>query len=366
MPLSYFNRTLRLLDAPRKTRRYSEGQSSSGGVATRVIVSTATEPYWNLAFEEYLYHERRKYEDDSKWIYLWRNKPSVIIGRNQNPWQECNVPFIEKNGINLVRRQSGGGTVYHDLGNTCVTVLSAKHEPHLNVAFTCRAVQSAFGIQAYPGPRNDIYLDGCKVSGSAFRVSSIASYHHYTLLVNTDLSTLKSALLPIHRPFETKAISSVRAPTKNLGECSTKAITHEILCDVLEKHFKLAFPGDCWVVREEYHLERIQSIHFVAKTYEEFKSWEHIYGKTPPFHLSFQGSLGSKLCIIDIYVNNGMIKEFSVSHPTLTDESKRALRNSVIGLRYEWADFNSCLKREGFVIHENSETKNLSNKNVTR
>jgi lipoate-protein ligase A len=143
----------------------------------------------------------------------------VVIGRYQNPWIECRSAEIERDGVALARRQSGGGTVWHDRGNLCFTFMSATPlmDRSANIALVVRALRG-LGLDARANDRLDILVDGRKVSGSAFRESSLRSFHHGTLLVSADLRALERYLAPGVAAHRAKGVKSVRSPVANLAD----------------------------------------------------------------------------------------------------------------------------------------------------
>jgi len=142
----------------------------------KVYKSETTDPFFNLATEEWLFRQG----DLSKHnLFLWRNAPTVVIGRNQNPWKECHVQQMEKDNVILARRTSGGGAVYQDLGNTNFTFLSGIHDynKNQNSQIIINAL-SQFGVKAETSERNDILVNGMKISGSAYKISGMKAFHH--------------------------------------------------------------------------------------------------------------------------------------------------------------------------------------------
>ena len=186
----------------------------------RVIIHTHTDPYFNLAAEEYLL------ENETQDIFmLWRNDNAVVIGKNQNTWAEVNVPFTEENGITVVRRLSGGGAVFHDLGNVNFTYITA-HDPARGIDFRpflqpiLRAL-AALGVEAEADGRNDIVVNGAKISGNAQCVYRMPGggdrlLHHGTMLFSSDLSRLTSALKVSPEKIRAKGVASVRQRVTNL------------------------------------------------------------------------------------------------------------------------------------------------------
>jgi len=137
--------------------------------------------------------------EETRSFLLYRNRPSVVIGRYQNPWRECNVREMSQQGVGLVRRRSGGGTVYHDHGNVNLSFFSprASFDKFQNSALLVRAL-THLGIAArgslVPNERSDLMFNGQKVSGSAYRITSAAAYHHCTLLLSADIHGLRRFL----------------------------------------------------------------------------------------------------------------------------------------------------------------------------
>lgn len=188
----------------------------------RVIIHDHTDPHFNLAAEEYLLaHEIQDV------FMLWRNDNAVVIGKNQNTWAEVNVPFTEENGITVVRRLSGGGAVFHDLGNVNFTFITA-HDPARGIDFRpfvdpiIRAL-ATLGVQAEADGRNDIVVNGAKISGNAQCVHRLPDgterlLHHGTLLFGADLSRLTEALRVSPEKIRSKGIASVRERVTNLRD----------------------------------------------------------------------------------------------------------------------------------------------------
>jgi lipoate-protein ligase A len=212
-----------------------------------ILFSTSNSPTFNLAAEEFLFSER---QDDMLFLYV--NEPSVIIGCNQAIRNEVDLEFCTKNEIQVVRRMSGGGAVFHDLGNLNFCFISNKIDGKsvLNDDFLKPIVEvlSTLGVSAEIGKRNDLWLpDGYKISGTASHVSKNRELHHGTLLYNTNLEMLEKALSPNQKDESVKAIASVRSTVKNLhtyleqqGQFAISSITFfELLIKNLLQYFNL-------------------------------------------------------------------------------------------------------------------------------
>ena len=182
----------------------------------KYVITTETNPYKNLALEEYLL---KQVGETEVILYLWQNEKTIVIGKNQNPWKECKVAELEANGGRLVRRLSGGGAVFHDLGNLNFTFLATKE--NINVEKQLEVIVRAvnhLGISAEKSGRNDITVEGRKFSGNAFYSEGNQSYHHGTILVNVDMSMLSRYLNVSKDKLVSKGVESVRSRVTNLTE----------------------------------------------------------------------------------------------------------------------------------------------------
>jgi lipoate-protein ligase A len=203
-----------------------------------IYLTSITNPFLNLAVEEWLF--RNSIHEFT--LLLYRNAPSIVIGRNQNPWTEVNQSLLRMKRIPLVRRLSGGGTVYHDLGNTnyCVIMPKSKFTRSYSANLVCSALQQ-LDVPAIVNDRFDITLNGAKISGSAYRLSNNRSYHHGTMLIDTDLDSLSGLILP-SRPsgIQGGGIDSVRVPVTRIAKTSY-TVDHFTFCQAVQAEFKARF-----------------------------------------------------------------------------------------------------------------------------
>lgn len=234
-----------------------------------------TDPYENLAIEACL---MKHCPQDSAILYLWQNENTVVIGKNQNPWKECDLPLLQDDGIRLARRKSGGGAVYHDLGNLNFTFLLplSDYDPLRQLDMICSALRR-FGISAQKTGRNDITVDGRKVSGSAFQKSGGIGCHHGTLLVASDVEKMSRYLRPSAEKLQTKGVDSVRSRVVNL-QALCPGLSVENLAAAVKEAFIQSFSLPCHELTfGDLPAEEIR------KTAAEFSDPRWLYQRRMPF-----------------------------------------------------------------------------------
>ncbi|RKP07931.1 hypothetical protein THASP1DRAFT_9234, partial [Thamnocephalis sphaerospora] len=264
-------------------------------------VSDVTDPWTNLAVEEWLF---RHGDPDTYVLLLYRNRPCVVIGRNQNPWHECNLPAMKKAGVALVRRQSGGGTVYHDIGNSnyCVMMPREAFTRRANVEMMARALHQ-LDIPAAVNERHDLVVDQRKislidaarlalcpspcfrhVSGSAFKLVAKRAYHHGTMLIDTDLVGLGQYLHSEKTGLVTKGVASVRSPVTNLRAYSY-TVDHLSFCEAVRAEFLRAYAGERGAVHDVGGAKCARDIAQPSPKCRchHQRTWDWIYGQTPEF-----------------------------------------------------------------------------------
>ncbi len=225
----------------------------------------------NLAADEWFLGRVGK---DDLALYFYVNDPAVIIGKNQNPWTECDLAAMERDGVRLVRRVTGGGAVYHDRGNLNVSFIAGenRYDREKQTALMLAAVRAA-GAPAEVSGRNDLTAGGRKFSGHAFTLRRGAGQHHATILIRTDLERLASYLLPDPRKIRSKGISSVRSRVCDLSEFAPDLTVEEMKRRLLD------------ACRAEYgEFDPIEPPkEEIAPFYEKHSSREWLYGATPKF-----------------------------------------------------------------------------------
>ncbi len=266
----------------------------------QTFCSDSLDPYYNLAVEQHL---MELVPARCCILYLWQNQNTVVIGRNQNPWRECRMELLQREGGRLARRLSGGGAVYHDVGNLNFTFLLAESEYHVQRQLTvvteaCRSL----GIQAELSGRNDVLVDGKKFSGNAFYKNGEKAYHHGTLMVNVDKEKLGRYLIPSKAKLEAKGVSSVRSRVANLTEFSP-----ELTCEKMKERMIEAFADVYGLTPRVLTKETLD--HTVISTLQaRNSSWEWICGPQQSFTFTCEKRFPWGEVQVQLDVKGGSIK----------------------------------------------------------
>jgi len=286
----------------------------------QVYVSQSQCIYDNLALEDWLYHNAHLAE--CEYLLLWRNNPAVVIGRHQNPWMEANVRRVGRKGVNIARRASGGGTVYHDLGNLNLSFLSARdrYDRRRNLELVVDAIQACGDVDVSINSRDDILLNQMfKISGTASKLGRTQAYHHLTLLHSVDVGVLQEVLESRITGATTKATASVPAPVRNLEEEMPGLTIPGLMGSLGEKFSYQVAPGCCTLSEVDPTDEAL--FPGVTDSREELTSWPWMFGKTPKFslHRKFTGHMfHDKQCSISVDL---LIEKGKVSDVTIEDQS---------------------------------------------
>lgn len=249
-------------------------------VPMRYLLNPSVNPYFNLALDEYAMKNIDEKED---FFFLWQNEPSIIIGKNQTTLEEINPTFVEERGIHVARRVSGGGAVYHDLGNLNFTfIISVDNLSRVNFFKYVQPVVEALatlGVKAEVSGRNDILIDGKKISGNAQRISSGRLMHHGTLLFDENLDDLVAALNVNPDKISSKGSKSVRSRVTNIREHLPADMDIRQFWDALQ--YYLSDKGrDSEIVLSPQQKAAVQK-----EADERFSTWEWIYGASPAFNV---------------------------------------------------------------------------------
>lgn len=267
----------------------------------KYIISDELIPYKNLALEEYLLNNVEK---DTCILYLWQNQRTVVIGKNQNAWKECKVSELEADNGYLVRRLSGGGAVFHDLGNLNFTFLINKEDYNVGkqLEVILRAVNK-LGINAEKSGRNDITVNGKKISGNAFYSNGINKYHHGTILIDVDMENLSKYLNVSKEKLMSKGVDSVKSRVTNLKEYNNK-----ITIDLMREKLIEAFGEVYGVIPESINKDDINEKE-LNLLFEKFSSWEWKFGRKIEFQYEFGKRFTWGDVNIQLSMDEGKIKE---------------------------------------------------------
>jgi lipoate---protein ligase len=292
----------------------------------KFIITTETNPYKNLAMEEYLL---KQVKNDEVILYLWQNEKTVVIGKNQNPWKECRLAELSEEGGTLVRRLSGGGAVFHDLGNLNFTFLATKEnynvEKQLEVIL--RAVKH-LGIPAEKSGRNDITVEGRKFSGNAFFSDGVHCYHHGTILVKVDMSMLSHYLNVSREKLVSKGVESVRARVTNLTEYVPE-LTIEQMRDELVKAFGATYEmTPVEINTSELRVEELKKLE------EKFSSRDFILGRRMEFNYSIDRRFSWGNLDLEFVVDAGRIISCKAYSDALETEYCDKLSNVLTGCSF--------------------------------
>lgn len=284
----------------------------------------SVDPCYNLALEQYIL----EHKNEGTWLMLWQNANTVVIGLNQNTVEEINADFISKHGITVVRRMTGGGAVYHDLGNlnySFITDLGNAEELSIS-RFTepvCRALQS-LGVSAQTSGRNDILVDGKKISGVAQRIVGKRILHHGTLLFDSDPEMIAGALHADPAKFQSKSAKSVRARIGNLKDYIPDGTDlAQFWTQILQE---LTRDG---MIRETLSDSELCQIRKLAN--EKYRSWDWTYGHSPDYHYRNRRHFPGGTAEVRMNVSHGRIEDIIFYGDFMATVSQASLQTALRG-----------------------------------
>lgn len=297
-----------------------------------IIENNTYNPWENLAIEKHL---ADRIQPGDLLFYLWQNEHTVVIGRNQNALRECRAKLLEEEGGYLARRTTGGGAVYHDLGNLCFTFAASPERYDLErqmkvIGIACRK----FGIETEFSGRNDIITkDGYKFSGNAFSVTSRCKIQHGTLMIHVDTEKMKRYLTPSKEKMMAKGVKSVQSRVCNLKDLNPE-VTVEVMRKALKEAFEEEYGSATTLLLDDLDRNEIQ------KTYEKYTSWDWKYGKSPECETVYSKRFAWGEVEIHLKLKNLYVEECTVYSDALDVDFPSLLEDVIISQRFDMKGVN--------------------------
>ena len=305
-----------------------------------VYESPDTNPYHNIAVEKYLLEN---VEPGSCILYLWQNRHTVVIGRNQNAWAECRTSLLAEEGGFLARRLSGGGAVFHDMGNLNFTFLVPDEDYDVDKQLSVIIQACAqLGISVEKSGRNDLLAEGQKFSGNAFYHAQGKAYHHGTLLVSANMEKLSRYLTPSKAKLEAKGVKSVRSRVTNL-----ETLCPGLTIDELKKQLTVAFG-------KVYGFTPAPLTLNVAAQIEEdaamLGSWNWLYGKQMPFSFSCEERFDWGSVQLQLQIESGAVTYAEVYTDAMDWYLAEELELKLTGCRFTAPELEKALTKHPDVL----------------
>ena len=301
------------------------------------LVNNSNDPFFNLACEEWLMKTA-----DSDYFMIWQNSPSVIIGLSQNAFSEVNIPYAEEHGIKIARRITGGGAVYHDLQNINFSFVVSEDSPEINFTRFLEpvvAVLNSLGIRAVINGRNDIEVDGAKISGNAQCHKYGKILHHGTLLYKVDVDTMSNVLCVDEEKIKSKGIKSVRSRVGQISNYTDVTIDEffDRLCNAFDAEIK------------ELDESEIAEISNLSKM--KFSDWDFVFGSSRQYEKCTKKRFEGGTVQIEYNCERGIINDVKISGDFFSVGDPNALSDSVRGCRLVREDIVKALQSSECMIY---------------
>jgi len=281
----------------------------------KIIISNEFDPYFNIAAEHQLFLD----SDEDIHLFLWQNDASIIIGRNQNIYAECDLVYLKEHDIKVVRRFSGGGAVYHDKGNINFTFIT-KEKVSNQVKFIelIQATIAKLGIDCEFSGKNDLLYKNQKFSGHAYYTDGDNYMYHGTILVNVNLEQLEKALTPSMLKLQSKGIASVRNRVVNLSSIHSDITIEKVIQAFIETF-------DC------KNIEYIDKTNFKAPLEQMLSSYDWLYAQSPKFDIELERRYSFGNVSIHISASDGMIQSTKINTDSLHLYDFKSCEDKLLG-----------------------------------
>lgn len=296
------------------------------------VIDKNTDPWWNLAAEEYLFKNM-----DKPIFRLWQNDNAIIIGHHQNAYAEINTDYVRQRGIKVVRRLTGGGAVFHDLGNVNFTFIDnvsvSEDSASMFARFTLPVINALkdLGVNAYLEGRNDLLIDGRKFSGNAVARFKNRLLQHGTLLFSASMADLSNALASRPEKFTGKSVQSNRSRVTNISEHLEKPLTIDEFIEHM--HNFVAGEGSGYI-QYTYSDEDLRAISNLRETKYSLDSWN--YGKSPAYTYSKVIKFPAGLLELYLQVNGGIIEDIKIYGDYFFNKDTSELEDIIRGCRHSY------------------------------
>ncbi len=306
----------------------------------RFVTFMGTDAYTNIATDTWLLNNLNSKEPV---FALWQNNNAIIVGQNQNTFGEVNQDFVDEHNIEVVRRVTGGGAVYHDLGNLNFT-LFVPIESAANVDFkkfsepVLKALHT-LGIPAEASGRNDLLVNGKKISGVAQRYANGYLMHHGTLLFDSNVDTMVRSLNVADEKFISKAAKSVRSRVGMIKDAAPEGLTLQDFWDAVQ--YELTDHGK----DKEIVLTPAQKQEIIRLTADKFSTWDWNYGRSPEFNFNNHAKYDGGIIEVQVQVDAGIIQDINFTGDFLGLRDWREIKDQFIGLPFETAEIKPVFER---------------------
>lgn len=311
----------------------------------RIVRSTSHDPFFNLALEDFLFDQLAEETSTLAILYLWQNQNTVVIGRNQNAWQECKTALLEEEGGFLARRTTGGGAVFHDLGNLNFSILLPEKAFDIdrNFQMIVETVRRA-GIPAEKSGRNDLLAEGQKFSGNAFRINRGVGLHHGTLLIHSAFERVGRYLTVAPSKLAAKGVQSVRSRVTNLAQFRPD-LDIDYWMQELKSVFIASFNPDNSYAMESYLSDDFAQDPDLAVRISRFASWDWRFGEAITFDAEIETQMSWGHVHLGFSIQNGHVAGLRLFSDALDSDFVAILEQQLLGLPFASHTLSASIRK---------------------